>query len=169
MKKHLFTIGAALIALQGLFGCGGGGGTDSLTPVNPSSTATITFAVLSTSHAAPIRGIEVKMTLPQGLSVKTATNSNQIDSTVLKGLKNAGSLPVSGTYAASTNQIDIIVVDVSGNVSGIGFGKFAQLVCNLQSGTSVSQLSLSAPTLFDVQGPSQFGSLPNMLPLITLQ
>lgn len=124
---------------------------------------------MSSSHPAPIRGIEVKMTLPQELSVKTVTNSNQIDSSVLRGLKNAGSVSASGTYSASTHQIDIIMLDISGNVSGIGFGNFAQLVCDLQSGATVSQLSLPAPTLFDVQGPSQFGSFPNMLPLITIQ
>ncbi len=169
MNKFLASISTACLLLLTLAGCGGGAGTDSQTPVSQSTTATITFGLISTTHPAPIRGIEVKMTLPQGLSVKTTNNSNQIDSSVLKGLKNSGSLSANGTYSASTNQIDIIVLDISGNVSGVGFGNFAQLVCNLQSGTSVSQLSLPAPTLFDVQGPSQFGSFSNMQPLITIQ
>jgi len=169
MKRILLCISATCLMLQVVVGCGGGAGTDSQTPVNQATTAAITFGLISTSHPAPIRGIEIKMTLPQGLSVKTVSNTNQIDSSVLKGLKNSASLSANGTYSASTNQLDIIVLDISGNVSGIGFGNFAQLTCNLQNGVSVSQLSLPAPTLFDVQGPSQFGSFSNMLPLITLK
>lgn len=167
--KRLISFVAVLGLLSSLVGCGGGGGTDTLSPVNQSSTATITFGLISSNHSAPIRGIEVKMTLPQGLDVKTVNNTVQIDSSVLKGLKNSGSLTTSGSYTAATRQLDLIVIDVSGNVSGIGFGNFAQLVCNLQSGTTASQISLPAPTLFDVQGPSGTGSLPGMVPLITLQ
>jgi len=116
----------------------------------------------------PIRGVELKVILPSSLSVKTDPAApTQIDSSVLKPLKST-TLSISGTYTASTHEIHIIVFDNPTNTVGLGFGNFAQLTCNLQSGVSVSQIILSPPTLFDVGGPGGI-IIPNIQSSITIQ
>ena len=136
MKKLIFYAAIVLgIALQ-LLGCGSG------TPEKPiqQKTATITFSAISTATLpAAISGIEISANLPQGVAVALEpTTANMISFSSLKNLKN-NSL-VSGSYVASSNQVNLILASTPPTILGFGnTGEFISLVCTFSPDLTLTE------------------------------
>jgi hypothetical protein len=81
------------VAVMALFGCGGGGGGGGAAAAPP-TTATLKLSTAGTA-GTPIRGIEITVVLPKGVTVNATTT---IDPTVME--TNAGVVLLSGATVA---------------------------------------------------------------------
>lgn len=147
MKIFLKPILMAL-AFTTLYGCGGDGGsgpapvTDSY--VFPAGNATITFTAMSSATlAAPVSGIDFRITLPQGMSVTTAGGaSGQIDSTtVTAGSALTGTNLAFGSYSASTRTAHLSMATTSDSYRS---GEFLRLSCTVAPSTAITLANLKA-------------------------
>jgi hypothetical protein len=152
MKKRIFTMMLLTIAL--LAACGGGGGGTS-TPAQP-TTAVIKIATQGTPSNSPIRGVQVVLHLPAGVSVKTAQSELQTDPGVVVASGNAaGAELVIGSYAAVSNTVSLSVV----KSTGFAVGEFVTVNCNIAAGTfpSSADFNVSNLTSFDTNGAAVTG------------
>ncbi|QEM70123.1 hypothetical protein FO488_04155 [Geobacter sp. FeAm09] len=141
MKKYLkpICVGLALLALYGCGGDGDGGPapiTDSY--LFPAGKATITFTAMSTAKlAAPLSGIDLSLTLPQGMSVTTASGASGPIATdsVTPGSALTGTNLAFGTYSATTRKVILGMVTTSNSYRS---GEFLRLTCTVAANTSIT-------------------------------
>jgi hypothetical protein len=135
MKSYRKLICAALVSVA-LYGCGGDGGSNER--VLSEGKATIVFSSISTATlAVPIGGIDFSITLPQGISVATASSlSGQIDSESLQpGMALTGTNLAFGNYSASTRKVYLSMATTSSTYRS---GEFLRLVCTVAQGTNIT-------------------------------
>jgi len=124
-----------------LAACGDGGGRTSVYPDNQPLVAgeyKLTFSAISTARLdVPIRGIEVAVRLPAGLSVSTATGgTGQITSTsVQQGNALQQTSLAFGSYSASTRTAYLAMASPLDNFRG---GQYLTLLFSVSSGASVT-------------------------------
>jgi hypothetical protein len=149
-----------LFILISLTACGGGGGGGGET-TPPLTKAIVTLSTAGTLPAGTqIGGIEVTVNLPAGVTAKaslySAGSSTMVtDAGVItaSGTAAAGSY-VSGVYlagtAASTYKINMGIA----NANGFSTGEFAQVSCDIATGSSptATDFSLSNATVVDLNG-----------------
>jgi len=140
-----------MLAFMTLYGCGGGGGngnggagpgTDSY--VFQAGNATLTFSALSTAHlAAPISGIDLFITLPQGMSVATETGrSGQIENaSITPGSALVGTNLAFGSYSASNGMVRLSMATTNDNYRS---GEFLRLTCIVAPNSAITLGSLKA-------------------------
>lgn len=136
----------AMFAMLALFGCGGGdtGGGAPDSYVFPAGTATLTFTAMSTAHlTAPISGIDLSLTLPQGMSVTTTGGvSGQISTaSLMPGSSLVGTNLAFGTYSASSGTVRLSTVTTSDTFRS---GEFLRLSCTVAPNTNITLGSLKA-------------------------
>ncbi len=144
MKKCIYL--ALLLTVTLLSGCGGGGGGGN------GSHPTQAVVKLSTSGTGTIGIVQVRLTLPAGVTVK-ATN-RVTDTGVVTASGNAGGAEiVYGIYSSPTMTV------VIGKTSGFSPGEFATVNCDIASGSTPSESDFSVSNLdaWDVDGKSMAG------------
>jgi hypothetical protein len=142
LRKILTSVKMLIIVfLFTLPGCGSGGGGGGTSSASPQAVVT-----LSTQTAVPlasnsIRGIELYLVLPAGVSVKTdatgKTNSGVIAVTGSAAGPNvaiSGNYPVTDPVSGAVNTLKIEIV----NVDGFNPGDFATVTCDRATGVSPS-------------------------------
>ncbi len=131
------TLTGLLVLILSLFvisGCGGSGGDDTPTPMQP----TTAVVKLMSQGAGTINGIDVNLELPAGVTVKAtpdATNPSVM-------VTDAGVVTASGAAAANTNTIATYEATPSGvvaihlvNAAGFAPGEFVTIVCDIAVGS----------------------------------
>ena len=101
------------------------------TPVQP-TTALVKVSLLGTvASGTTIGGVDLSMTLPAGVSVKTQENSVETSAGVVtaSGVAVSNSQTIS-TYNSSTGILRIVLV----NASGFGVGEVALVNCEIAAG-----------------------------------
>jgi hypothetical protein len=114
------------------FGCGGGGGGSS---AESFTKATISFSLISTTTLpCRLNGVEVRATLPTGLTVaasgKTITSGLEVGSAASVIAPSAYS--IFSSYSAP-NRIRITIADAG---TGFGPGEMVRLTCSVAPGTT---------------------------------
>jgi hypothetical protein len=132
MKRTALMPASLSLFILVLTGCGGGGGT---TTVRQQKTATIVFSTVSSTHTAPLQGIQVATSLPPGASVTKITDA-------LRGVNDTGTLALS----AYTPPVVSFIVQ-SNTAAPIKFGPFAELTCDIAPGFTLDQNSFSVSDL----------------------
>lgn len=138
MKKSALVGMLSMMLILPLAGCGGGGGGGGDTPL-AQKTATVTFGVMSTVTlgSVPITGIHVTVQLPAGA---TFSSPGEISDTKILAGMNGAALLAPGNYASSLNQVTFDVT----NMSGITWGDFARLTCDVTPGTTLTEGTFTA-------------------------
>lgn len=116
-------------------------GTGVTTPTT--KTATLAFSATSTAAlSVPVQGLTLSATLPVGATVDTITGSTAITSTALTA---AGpNMQVSGTFAADTRKVQIIVAMTTETFAG---GKLVDLTVDFPSTSTLTAADFSATLL----------------------
>ncbi len=151
------TLTGLLVLILSLFvisGCGGSGGDDPPTPVQP-TTAVVT---LMSQGAGTIHGIGVTVALPAGVTVKASPDPT--NSSVM--VTDAGVVAASGAAAgAGTNILATYTATPSGkvaihvaNAAGFATGEFVTIMCDIAAGSSpaATDFSVTDFTAFDGNG-----------------
>jgi hypothetical protein len=153
---HKFLKMLATVALVStLSACGGGDTAFFVTPpsqntnsnayVLPKGRSAIAFSAFSTARlAAPISGVELSITLPEGMSVPTSggTNSGPIETTALvAGTALTGTNLAFGSYSASTRKVRLSMTTTS---SSYRQGEFLRLFCDVTGAAPVTLGDLRA-------------------------
>jgi hypothetical protein len=137
MKLFRKVFGAVLLsALVCCCGCGGNSGFSS-------NNSTLVFTAASTGTlTTPISGIDLVVTLPEGISVATSGSaSEQIASdAVVPNASLGGTTLASGSYASS-RKTHLAVIMTSNSYKG---GEFLRLRCDIASGSSVTREKTAA-------------------------
>ena len=160
--KRIMTIGLlmamlGIISLPGCGGSGGGGGsTPAPTPATQPTTAVLKITTQGTlASGTQIGGLDVTITLPTGVTVKSVTSPPETDSGVVvtSGVAATNSTMLS-TYAAATSASKGKVHVLLANSNGFGTGEFMTVNCNIASGSTptASDFSLSGFIAKDVNG-----------------
>ena len=161
MKKTSLFLSLMLIpVLSVMIGCGGGGGGGGDVAATPSTKAIVTLSTTGTlSSGTKIGGIQVTVNLPAGVTVQASPYSSGSstmvpDSGVITASGSAAGSYTSGVYlagtAASTHKITMGLV----NANGFSTGEFAQVSCDITTGSSpaAADFSLSNFTAVDLNG-----------------
>jgi hypothetical protein len=156
MKKiSLSSLLIFALALTTLSACGGGGGGGSSSP--PPFQPTTAVLTLSTTGTIPantiIAGYDVTITLPAGVTVKSATPP-VIDNGVLVGTVNgaAAGISLNAGYSPATGGIPgkVHIIVASSDVNGINAGEFSKVNCDITAGNPTASV-FQQPT-FTVSG-----------------
>jgi hypothetical protein len=138
MKRIMYLMTILFCIITFLSSCGGSsGGGAAQQPA--ATTQTRAIVKLSTSGTTTrIGGVDVKLALPSGVTVKATASPPETDPgvAVASGQAAANSL-VAATYTAGSPGI-VHVVLVNSSTIGIGNGEFATITCDLASGVSLS-------------------------------
>jgi hypothetical protein len=110
------------LLLLGLSACGGGGGGASSPPLKK---VTLAFSTISAAHSVPIEGIDLGLQLPSGVIA---------DSTCTVTWRNSATLKAMGTPDAAHGIVNLAL----GDLNGIKFGAFADVTCDLASGSNLT-------------------------------
>ena len=164
--KRIVTTGllTALFGIISLSGCGGGGGGGSTPTPPPLTQPTTAVLEISTQGTLPsgsqIGGIDVTIALPNGVTVKSATNPPETDSGVVvtSGVAVENSTVLS-TYTAATSTSTGNVRVLLANSSGFGTGEFLTIYCDIASGSTptASDFSVSGFVVKDLNGAAISG------------
>ena len=151
MRKVLALVHLIIIALLfTLPGCGGGGGDDGSASAS-SPQAVVTLSTQSTAVLASntIRGIELYVDLPAGVSVKTDSTGKAASGVVVAAGSATGpnttilgNYPVTDPVSGNGNALKIVLADTD----GFNPGDFAVVTCDRASGVS------PGPSAFQVNG-----------------
>jgi len=136
-------------------GCGGGGGGG--TPAPQPTTAVIKIAVQGTPSASPLGGVQAKLHLPAGVTVKATQNAPQTDDGVVTASGVAlGADLVMGVYSAGTVSVYVA------KVVGFSAGEFATVNCNIAVGSFPVSAGFSVSDLkvFGLNGKEIIGLTP---------
>jgi len=119
-----------LCCAAGLCGC-------SDTKGQPSATAVLTLSTQGSVAAQSIRGVEVTVTLPAGVTISADGSGTPSEGVlVASGAAAGGSVAVAGHYTAATSSAPGTLTLVLVKTSGFEAGEFAKVACNLTSGTA---------------------------------
>lgn len=138
MRLTLAARAFLIVVLMILPGCGsGGGGEPTTAAVATQSVVTLGTTVTQGSLASnQIKGIELYLALPAGVSVKTDSNGKTLSGVVAAtgaatGASTAvlGNYPVTDPVSGNTNALKIVVA----NVDGFGTGNFVTVTCDRPS------------------------------------
>jgi hypothetical protein len=125
-----------------LAACGGGGGSGGsngagVMPPATYKTANLSFKTLSSAHSAPLQAIQMTVKLPQGATVADISKA-------LTGHSDIGQIDYgSATYSTADNTASFSVIMASGGTS-IKFGTFADLKCDIMSGSTLDAGSFTS-------------------------
>ena len=152
--KRIMTTGLlmAMFGIISLSGCGSGGGGGVTQP----TTAVLKISTQGTlPSGTQIGGIDVTITLPTGVTVKSVTSPPETDSGVVvtSGVAAANSTVLS-TYTAATSASTGKVRVLLANSIGFGTGEFLTVHCDIASGSTpiASDFSLSGFVAKDLNG-----------------
>ena len=155
MKNRIYLHMALLLTVIATAACGGGGGG---TSAEQPTKAIVKLSV--TGAASQLGGVDVTLSLPAGVTVKSTTAQPETDNGVVvaSGQAAANSL-VASTYTAGWPGIVHIVL-VNGNTNGFGTGEFATITCDLASGNepSASDFTVQSSSVNDINGSSISGA-----------
>lgn len=145
--------GVAIFLTLVLSACGGGsGGGVGTAPPAPAKA----IVKLSTSGPgdARIGGVDVTLALPDGVTVKSASNPPETDAgaVVPSGQAAANSFVASVFTAGSPGTVHIALMN--GNADGFGNGEFATITCELAPGATpvASDFTVLSSTVSDING-----------------
>lgn len=133
MRLFRKALGAVLLsALVCCCGCGGNTGFSS-------NNSTLVFTAASSGTLkTPISGIDMVVTLPEGMSVATASGtSEQIASdAVVPNTSVGGTTLASGSFTASSRKAHLSLITSSNTYNG---GELLRLKCNIAANSSVTR------------------------------
>lgn len=140
---------ALAVTALALYGCGGGGGdggggTIDDSYVFPAGAATITFSAMSTAQLpASVSGIDLTLTLPQGMSVTTTggTSGQIATASVVPGSALTGTNLAFGSYSAASRKTHLSMVTTSDSYRQ---GEFLRLTCTVASNSGITLGSLKS-------------------------
>jgi hypothetical protein len=159
-------ISMILLISVALTSCGGAGGnSNNDNGTNNGSTTFPTKAVvkLSTGGSLPsgaqIGGIDVTVTLPQGVTLKSTTSLTTDDGVVMASGAATNNTQVLATYSAATGTAPGHVRILIANPNGFGIGEFATVNGEIASGATVLQagFGISDLTAKDLNGVTMSG------------
>jgi hypothetical protein len=133
-KSLILTFAASAL----LSACGSSGGGAAPSNILAPGTYKLTFSAISTAKlAVPIRGIDISVKFPAGLSVSTVTGgSGQIaDTSLTPGNATSASFYALGNYSASTRTAYLSMATSQGTYRG---GQFMTLLFTVGQGTAVT-------------------------------
>jgi hypothetical protein len=120
-----------LLCAAALCGCSGGKG-------QPSPTAVLTLSTQGSIAAQSIRGLQLTITLPSGVTIGADSGGMPNDGVLAaSGVAAGGSATVAGHYTAATASSPGTVTLVLVKTTGFDIGEFARVTCNLASGTAL--------------------------------
>jgi hypothetical protein len=130
-------------------GCGGGGDDGDASTSSPQAVVTLSTQSSVALSSNTIRGIELYLVLPAGVSVKT-DSSGKTASGVIVAVGSAagpntailGNYPVTDPVSGNGNALKIVLADSD----GFNSGDFATVTCDRAAGVSPS------PAAFQVNG-----------------
>jgi hypothetical protein len=133
-KSYIRFLLAGVILLV-LAGCGGGeGGTAA-----PPTKAVVKVIILGTIDTGAIKGVEVTLCLPDGVTVGADDTGKTDDGVVVaSGEAAGGDAYVSARYTTAAGSESGMVKAVIVKTSGFGAGEFLTVNCDLPAGGSVS-------------------------------
>lgn len=114
------------------------------TYVFPTGKSVLTFSAFSSATlAAPIRAVDLSVTLPLGMSINTTTGrSGPIDSaSITPGSALSGTNLAFGSYSVSTRKVRLSMTTTSANYRS---GEFLRLSCTVAPSTTISLGDLRA-------------------------
>lgn len=158
MKKYLLTavmISTAITIV--ISGCGGGGGGSPTAPTPQPTTAVLKISTNGTLQTGTkIGGVDVSLSLPAGVTVKSQANPPDTDSGVAAASGAAASDSTAlATYTPSASTVRILLA----NSSGFGTGEFVTVNCDISSGShpTAAGFSLSVFSARDLNGATISG------------
>jgi len=142
----------AMFGIISLSGCGSGGGDGVTQP----TTAVLKMSTQGTlPSGTQIGGIDVTITLPTGVTVKSVASPPETDSGVVvtSGVAAANSTVLS-TYTPATSSSTGKVRVLLANSTGFGTGEFMTVHCDIASGSTptASDFSVSGFVAKDLNG-----------------
>lgn len=143
MCKHFVWMAVMVLVI---YGCGGGGSgkAEPNASLFPAGEISLAFSAFSTAKLpASVSGIDFSITLPEGMSVATATGSSgQIAANaVMPGGGLTGSSLAYGTYSASTRKVYLTMATADDTFRS---GEFLELVCSVAPNRSITLDELRA-------------------------
>jgi len=160
MKKISLSVLLIIQLILSSCGGGGGGGNNSNSPT-PAPQPTKMIVKLSTSGpvGAQIGGVDVTLTIPAGVTIKSANNPPETDAgtVVASGQAAQKSLAIATYTAGSPGSVHIVLVNSSQN--GFSVGEFATLTCDLASGANpaASDFTIQSSLVGDLNGAAITG------------
>lgn len=170
MKKlTLSSLPILALALFTLSACGGGGGGGGGTTPAPPAQTSPTAAVVKISttgtlaSGALIGGIDMTITLPAGVTVKSTANPPETDAGVVAASGVAAGSMIETNYTAATSGTAGTLRILVANANGFGMGEFATVHCNIASGSTPTAGEFSLPTFTakDLNGAALSGLAPD--------
>lgn len=139
----------AALVLVIMSGCGDGGGSGNNGGTQgsytfPEGKSTLAFSALSTAKLpASISGVDLSITLPQGMSVPTNNGLSGPIATdaVQPGTGMIGTNLAFGSYSVSTRKVYLSMVTTSDTFRS---GEFLRLVCVVKPNTAITLADLNA-------------------------
>ncbi|MFZ5524776.1 MAG: hypothetical protein ACOY9D_11945 [Pseudomonadota bacterium] len=160
MKKITVAL-LLLVATMMLFACSGGGGGGTSSPPGQSSTATIKISTQGTyPSGALIGGINVTLTLPTGVIVKSKPDTyatsvlvTDIGGVVSSGVASANSSVLATFSPAAGNDAGTVNIQIA-NPSGFVIGEFVTVNSDIAFGSNpvAGDFSLSKFVAVDLNG-----------------
>ncbi len=129
-----------IVLLFTLPGCGSGGGDGSgASSASPQAVVTLSTQAAGTLASNTIRGIELYLVLPAGVSVKTDSTGKTASGVIVATGSAAGpstailgNYPVTDPVSGNGNTMKIVIA----NVDGFNPGDFAMVNCDRAAGVS---------------------------------
>lgn len=155
MKRQM-TIGLlmAMFGIISLSGCGANPGGGSTATSQPTSAVIKVSTQGTLTSGTQIGGLDITVTLPTGVSVKSVTNPPETDSGVVVTSDAAANSTVLSTYAVATSASTGKVRVLLANTGGFGTGEFMTIHCDIASGSTptASGFGLSGFVAKDLNG-----------------
>jgi hypothetical protein len=119
-----------LLCAAALCGCSGG-------TVQPSRTVVLALSTQGSAAAHSIRGVEVTISLPAGVTVAADGSGTPSEGALAaSGGAAGGAVALAGHYTAASASAPATVTLVLVKTSGFDAGEFARVTCDLAGGTA---------------------------------
>ena len=154
----------SIVTALALAGCGSGGGESSSAAATQ---AVITLSTQGTPSTQPISGVQVTLTLPDGVTVAADQSGNTVSGVVKSSGTATGAVLTQGIYTPATSTTPGTVQVYLVKTDGFSVGDFATVTCNIANGSSPSSSSFSLAdfTSFNATVDSGTGTVTNVLPI----
>ncbi len=153
MKKTSIFVTSVLVISMALTACGR---SNSNNGAAPPATAVVTISTKGVPSSMPIGGVQLMVTLPAGVSLKTAQNPPQTDNGVVAATGEAqGAELVFGSYSPNSHSGTVYIA----KSTGFSVGEFATINCDIAAGADPqpSNFVLSNETVVDINGATVEG------------
>ena len=119
------------VVVMALTGCGGDGGGGA-----PPTSVVMKVSTTGLATGATIGSLDLKVTLPEGVTVNKDPATNITPDVVVSGVAAAATSPNIMTLSTINGQVLHAIVI---NAAGFGAGEFAQITCSVPAGVTAGK------------------------------